>query len=136
MIGSRPHRRTVHLVPARLMMNPHSPTETFRPLTSNDQTDAAIAESWSRPVLIFKHSFSCGTSAEAHEELSTLGEVPIIYLVDVQASRAVSRAMADRFGIRHESPQALLLWQGQVQWAASHYHVTADEVRQALSLLV
>lgn len=115
------------------MMNPHSSTGTFRPLTSNDDTETAIAESWSHPVLIFKHSFTCGTSAEAYEELATLGDAPVIYLVDVQASRAVSRAMAERFAIRHESPQALLVWQGQVRWAASHYHVTADEVRQALS---
>lgn len=117
------------------MMNPHSPTGTFRPLTSTDDTEAAIAESWSHPVLIFKHSFSCGTSAEAYEELETLGDAPIIYLVDVQMSRAVSRSVADRFDIRHESPQALLVWHGQVRWAASHYHVTADEVRQALSTL-
>lgn len=115
------------------MMTPSGTTSDFRPLITNDQIDAAITESWSHPVVIFKHSVSCGTSAEAYEELSTLPEAPTIYIVDVLASRPVSRALAERFGVRHESPQVLVLWQGRVTWAASHYHVNADEVRQALN---
>lgn len=114
-------------------MNSPSTTAEFRPLTNNDHVEAAIAESWSHPVVLFKHSVSCGTSAEAYEELATLIDVPAIYIVDVLASRPISRAIAERFGIRHESPQALVLRQGQVTWAASHYHVNAEEVRQALS---
>jgi bacillithiol system protein YtxJ len=114
---------------------PHSTTAEFRPLTNDADTDLAVSESWSRPVLIFKHSFTCGTSAEAYEELSAMPDPPAMFLVDVQASRPVSRSIADRFGIRHESPQVLVLWQGGVTWSASHYHVNGDEVRGALAAI-
>jgi bacillithiol system protein YtxJ len=42
---------------------------TLDPLSHIDELDAAIAESRERPVLLFKHSRSCGVSCEALDEL-------------------------------------------------------------------
>jgi bacillithiol system protein YtxJ len=107
-------------------------TADFIPLTAHEQLDAILADRSSGPVLIFKHSWACGTSAEAYEELSGLVDLPI-YVVDVLANRPLSNAIAARLGIRHESPQALLIDAGEVPWVGSHWHVTADEVRAALA---
>jgi bacillithiol system protein YtxJ len=41
----------------------------------------------------------------------------------VIAHRPVSNTIEQRFGIRHESPQAILLQGGEVVWARSHYQV-------------
>ena len=117
------------------MPNTLATSRSFIPLTDLAQIDAAVARSSVEPVLIFKHSRTCGTSAEAHEEVSALlaGALKTpVYLVDVRSARQVSNAIAQRFGIRHESPQMLLLDRGRVLWNASHYHVNEREILQAL----
>ena len=53
-------------------------------------------------------------------------------MVTVQTHRNVSNAVATRLGVRHETPQALLVRNGQVIWAASHFRVTAAAVAAAL----
>jgi bacillithiol system protein YtxJ len=101
------------------------------------ELDHLLAESTLRPVLLFKHSFSCGTSAEALDELLThLDDDPGITrfaIVVVQTDRGLSNAVAARLGIRHETPQALLVRDGRVVWSASHFHVTADEIARAIA---
>jgi bacillithiol system protein YtxJ len=93
-------------------------------------------------LLVFKHSFSCGTSAEALDELvehlnddlvSSGGPDTRYAIVTVQTHREVSNAVAARLGVRHETPQALLIRNGRVVWAASHFRVTAEAVKKALS---
>ena len=54
-------------------------------------------------------------------------------MVTVQTHRDVSNAVATRLGVRHETPQALLVRDGQVIWTASHFRVTAQAVAAALA---
>ena len=53
--------------------------------------------------------------------------------VVVQSDRATSNAVATRLGVRHETPQALLLRDGRVVWNASHYRLTADAIAKAVA---
>jgi monothiol bacilliredoxin len=96
------------------------------------QLDAAIAESRERPVLLFKHSRHCGVSCEAFDELQAHIEAAAGHtaykLITVQTHRPVSDAAAQRLGVRHETPQALLLRDGKVVWNASHFRITANEL--------
>jgi bacillithiol system protein YtxJ len=79
-------------------------------------------------ALIYKHSPRCGVSLAAVSEIRRFMEaeptVPV-YVVDVIRDRLVSRAVAERFGISHESPQAILLQDGAPVWNGSHRAVTA-----------
>jgi bacillithiol system protein YtxJ len=106
------------------------------PLTDIDELEAAIAESRERPVLLFKHSRTCGISCEALDELHAhLGEQPnetIYKLITVQSHRPVSEAAARRLGVRHETPQAILVRDGQAVWTASHFRITAPELKRAI----
>ena len=108
----------------------------MEPLHTIDDLDAAIAGSSTRPALVFKHSTTCGTSAFAHEEVESLIEEQDshanVFIVDVRASRLVSAAIAERTGIRHESPQALLFVNGKVVWHASHHRITRDALTAAI----
>ena len=105
-------------------------------LTTLGDLDDAIAGSERRPLLLLKHSLTCGTSAYACEEVETfLAEPPgsvEACIVHVQTGRAISNAIANRFGIRHESPQLLLICSGQVVWHASHYRITQREIATAV----
>ena len=38
-----------------------------------------------------------------------------------------------KLGVRHETPQALLIRDGRVVWSASHFRVTADAVVDAIN---
>ena len=111
----------------------------LRPLSTVDDIERVVTESWTRSALIFKHSPTCGISAEAHEEVSEWlsGDdlAADAYLVDVHADRAISNALAARFALRHESPQVLLIARGELLWSASHYHVTARDIAAALRQL-
>jgi bacillithiol system protein YtxJ len=111
--------------------------ESLTPVTSIDQLDQLVAESIDRPVLLFKHSRSCGTSAQAFDELLDHLSGPRLKdathaVITVQTHRDVSTAAAARLGIRHETPQALLLRDGRVVWSASHFRVTAAAIAAAL----
>ena len=52
-----------------------------------------------------------------------------LWLIDVREGRDVSQALATRVGVHHESPQVLLVDRGEVVWHATHYRITAREVR-------
>jgi len=108
-------------------------------LVSEPALEAALAESQRRPVLLFKHSATCGISAQAHESLEQWlagqADPPPVYVIEVRTHRPLSAAVAQRFAIRHESPQVLLVDHGSVTWHASHFHVNGREVAAALAAL-
>jgi len=62
------------------------------------------------------------------------GDVPI-YLVDVIHSRPLSRYIAQRTGVIHQSPQAIILRSGVPAWHGSHFDLRADEMARALAAL-
>jgi bacillithiol system protein YtxJ len=108
-------------------------------LSDLDMLEAAIAESLERPVLLFKHSRTCGISCEAFDELQAhlaeqAGKPAASYkVITVQSHRRLSDSAAERFGIRHETPQAILLKGGRPVWNASHFRITADALARAIS---
>lgn len=77
--------------------------------------------------LLFKHSPVCPVSAAALAEYrrfcAAQPDVPTAF-VDVIADRSVARGLAERCGVRHESPQAILFEAGMPIWHASHDAIT------------
>ncbi len=57
-----------------------------------------------------------------------------LHLIDVIRSRPVSNYLADKAGVRHESPQIFVIKNGEVVWQASHGMVTADKLMKALEV--
>ena len=110
---------------------------TLTHLSDHSELDAAIEESRLRPVLLFKHSRNCGVSCEAldelHAQVERAPEAALYKMITVQSHRHVSDMAAIRLGIRHETPQAILLRDGRPVWNASHFRITADALGKVLA---
>ncbi len=102
----------------------------FSPVSDAAALEELFARSHEGPVLLFKHSTACPISARAYRQME--GVKTPVSIVVVQDSRDVSRQVEERTGIRHETPQALVLRNGRVVWNASHFDITADVVEQAV----
>ncbi|HXV65419.1 MAG TPA: bacillithiol system redox-active protein YtxJ [Vicinamibacteria bacterium] len=82
-------------------------------------------------AIVYKHSPLCGLSERArHEAERFLSNHPgqEIHEVDVIEDRQVSDYIETRTGIRHESPQIIVLRDGKAVWCASHSRVTAEAI--------
>ena len=106
-------------------------------LTTVDQLQALLDRSAERPQLILKHSSTCPISGNAHSQvLRYLDGTPatdVDYsLIVVQKARPLSNEVAQRLGVRHESPQALLVRDGAATWNASHFDITVATLTSAL----
>ena len=111
-------------------LRPVGMTNGFIELRDVASLDDFLARSNGDPVVIFKHSDSCGISARAYAQMSEL-ERPV-GLVTVQTARAVSDELEKRMGLAHETPQVMIVHNGQVAWTASHGYVKAAAVEAAL----
>jgi bacillithiol system protein YtxJ len=104
-------------------------------LTAEAEVEAVRGED---VAVIYKHSSRCGVSLTAVAEVRRFMEaeptIPV-YVVDVIRDGPVSAAVERAFGIRHESPQAILLRGGVPVWNASHRAVTSAALSRELAAL-
>ncbi|RDY61346.1 bacillithiol system redox-active protein YtxJ [Flagellimonas nanhaiensis] len=97
------------------------------PLVSVDQLEEIVDHSKSRTQLIFKHSTTCGISNMVLRMFSdhyTVGEDADLYYLDLHAHRDVSNAVASQFQVLHQSPQLLIIKDGEAAFHASHGAIT------------
>lgn len=103
-------------------------------LNSLDELDEWLDRSRREPVWIFKHSLTCPVSGEALAEFRAFaadgGSEEGCAVIEVQTARPLSDELSRRTGVRHESPQALLLRDGDVVWHESHWRIRADRLRR------
>ncbi|MBO0939864.1 bacillithiol system redox-active protein YtxJ [Fibrella sp. HMF5335] len=104
-------------------------------LTDATQLDHIIDESAERPVLIFKHSTTCSISAMALSRMErnwsdAAGIKP--YYLDLLAHRPISAQIAQTFGIDHQSPQVLLIQNGECVYDASHMAISFQTLTQVV----
>lgn len=81
-----------------------------------------------------KHSLTCPISLAAYKEYEKYAtehaEMPVYYLA-VQDARPLSNGIADKYNIKHESPQAILFVNGEPIWNASHWKITKRSLAAA-----
>jgi bacillithiol system protein YtxJ len=83
----------------------------------------SAAEIAARPErsIIYKHSKTCSLCSWSNDKLGELADQDgiTLELVDVIAPRALSQQIEAQFGVRHESPQILIIEDGRVLWHAT-----------------
>jgi bacillithiol system protein YtxJ len=110
----------------------------WQPLTQSEQLLDIVRESQEQPVLIFKHSTTCSISAAAKGKIERqwadagLDNVKIYYL-DLLRFRPISQEIAQKFSVQHESPQLLLIQDGECRYDASHMGIRLGDVKQAVA---
>lgn len=104
-------------------------------LTSAAQLETIKAESQQHPVIIFKHSTRCSISRAVLDrvernwnqvELATVKP----YFLDLLEYRSISNNIAIEFDVEHESPQAIVIWQGKPVYARSHFEIDLNEIKR------
>lgn len=86
--------------------------------------------------LIYKHSYRCGTCVfslrNLEKNLPDIARKARPVFIDVVKQRGLSNFVAEMSGVRHESPQALLIHNGDVVWHDSHGGVRSPSIEKAL----
>ncbi|TCD00559.1 bacillithiol system redox-active protein YtxJ [Pedobacter frigidisoli] len=108
---------------------------TWVNLTSIDQLNEVKAASGYS--LIFKHSTRCSISmmAKRNFEFSwdVIPENTKLYFLDLISYRDVSNEIASLFQVAHQSPQILLIKDGDCVLEASHSDISAEEVAEVIA---
>lgn len=103
---------------------------TWNELTDESQLDAIRQQSMEQPVVIFKHSTRCSISSMAKGRLdrSTAPEGVAFYYLDLIRYRNISNKIAEVFHVHHESPQILLIRNGECTYDESHNGISMDDI--------
>lgn len=93
-------------------------------IDTEDDLNKAIDESFSRKVIIFKHSTRCGVSRMVlknfENEVQSDNKDAAYYFLDLLKNRPISNQIEHLFGVQHQSPQMIVLQNGQTIANASH----------------
>ena len=104
----------------------------WKSLTNSNQIEELIKLSTSKPVLIFKHSNRCGTSRmvlKSFEREFNLNENEIdLYFLDLLNYRSLSQDISLKFNVPHQSPQVLVIKNGQVIYHDSHGAINSKDL--------
>lgn len=86
--------------------------------------------SYKRTIVIFKHSTRCSISSMVLNRLERSAQPSDIdfYLLDLIAHRDISNKIAQTFHVFHESPQILVIKNGECVYDESHNGIRMDEI--------
>lgn len=105
------------------------------PLTNLDQLNEIVALSNEKPISIFKHSTRCSISRFALKQFENefdSADATDTYFLDLIEHRDVSNEIANRFKVVHQSPQLLLIKNGQSVYDVSHSDIDAKDLAERL----
>lgn len=105
----------------------------WKTLNSVNQLSEIDVLSENKKQVLFKHSTRCSVSSFAKRMLErsfddAMTEKADFYYLDLIAYREVSNAIAQKYGIYHESPQLLIIENGKCTYNASHNEVSFEAV--------
>jgi bacillithiol system protein YtxJ len=102
------------------------------PLTELDQLGYITKQSFETPQVIFKHSTRCSISSMALNRLErdTAPTNTNFYYLDLIKYRSISNAIAEQFDVYHESPQILVIKNGECTYDESHQGISMNEIAE------
>ena len=111
---------------------------SWNTLTEIKQIENIIKESYETPCVILKHSTTCPISYAAkmrlEGDLKDLSSKASLYYLDLLSYRSVSTAVAEKLQVHHESPQVILIKNGEVTYDESHLDITSAELTEQIAV--
>lgn len=105
----------------------------WKELNNINDLETALKASHEHPVALFKHSTRCSVSFMAKKTVERTWDLDIdAYYLDLIAHRDVSNAIAEQLNIVHQSPQMILVKNGQAIYNASHGSIDIDAMSEKL----
>ncbi|MCU0403151.1 MAG: bacillithiol system redox-active protein YtxJ [Chitinophagaceae bacterium] len=103
---------------------------SWKQLHQSEEIDDIIRMSCLRPQVIFKHSHRCNISSVAKRRLENHGPAEGIdfYILDVISNRDLSNRVGQIFEVWHESPQVLLIIDGECIYDESHMGISMNDL--------
>lgn len=103
-------------------------------LDNINQLELIKQESFNKPQLLFKHSIRCSLSSMAKSRLDSndAGDTCETHYLDLISCREVSNEIVNMFGVRHESPQVILIKNGEAVYDASHSMIKWSAIQAQL----
>ena len=87
--------------------------------------------------VIFKHSTRCSVSMMAKKRFEhdwdSIPEGTPVYFLDLISFREISNKIAEQFKVHHESPQMLLIKNGECVYETSHGEISAEELAEQMA---
>lgn len=102
-------------------------------LTHIDQLEEIVKMSVERPIVIFKHSTTCGISAAAKSRLESVpfdASKGAFFYLDLLTYRPISNKIAERFEVVHQSPQIIVIKDGKAVKNNSHHAISGGLVNE------
>ncbi len=101
-------------------------------LTGMNQLEEIKEKSRQKPQVIFKHSSRCSISsmAKGRLERSTAPNDAEFYFLDLITYRDISNRIAKDFHVYHESPQIIVIKNGECVYDESHGSITMDDIKE------
>ena len=107
----------------------------FIPLEKEEQL--ANIKQASEYNIIFKHNTTCPISRSVRsrfeQDAGSLKHVQSVYVVDIHQHRNLSDSIAEEYNVVHESPQLLLIKNGECTYNESLYDISAQAAAEAIS---
>lgn len=105
----------------------------WKPLTGNELLSQIDDESKGRNVLIFKHSTRCSISDAALGRLQRNwkeehAQQMACYYLDLLKFRELSNHVAEKYGVPHQSPQALIIRDGKCIFSQTHFDIDLKQL--------
>lgn len=103
-------------------------------LTSSQQLEAIKEKSQGQPQVIFKHSTRCSISSMVKNRLDR-GNQPEgtdFYFLDLIKYRDISNKISEDFNVYHESPQVMIIKNGESIYDESHSSIDLQEIESNL----
>lgn len=88
-------------------------------------------------VVLFKHSTRCGISRMVLNRFEAEADFDpdkvALYFLDLLRYRDISNKISEKFGVMHQSPQVIVLENGNVIGDASHQGIDAKSIAEHLA---
>jgi bacillithiol system protein YtxJ len=120
--------------PLRLIMN-------WIHLDSEEKLAEATTASRTNPIVLFKHSTTCSISNTALNRLERNWKSEEVagtqtYYLDLLSYRQLSRQIAEKFQVEHQSPQVLIIQNEKSVYDTSHFDINYPTIKTEIEKLL